>query len=61
MTESIFEDQETVKRLEATYPLGLGNTNDIYEMVEFLLSEKARWITGQQFTVDGGRTINITG
>jgi len=61
MTESIFEDQETVKRMGATYPLGLGHTNDIFEMVEFLLSEKARWITGQQFTVDGGRTINISG
>lgn len=61
MTETIFEDPQTVQRLQATYPLGLGDTNDIFEMVEFLLSEKARWITGQQFTVDGGRTINITG
>lgn len=61
MTESIFEDIELVKKMEATYPLGLGETNDIFEMVAFLLSEKARWITGQQFTVDGGRTINITG
>ena len=61
MTESIFEDQETLQRMEATYPMGLGDTNDIFEMVEFLLSEKARWITGQQITVDGGRTINITG
>lgn len=61
MTESIFEDQETVKRMEATYPLGLGYANDIFEIVEFLLSERSRWITGQQFTVDGGRTINISG
>jgi len=61
MTESIFDDRETAQRMEATYPLGLGDTNDIFEMVEFLLSDKARWITGQQFTVDGGRTINITG
>ncbi len=60
MTESIYEDEETVKRMEATYPLGLGETSDIFEIVDFLLSEKARWITGQQFTVDGGRTINIT-
>jgi len=29
--------------------------------VKFLLSDEARWVTGQQFTVDGGRTINITG
>ncbi|OQA45032.1 MAG: putative 2,4-dienoyl-CoA reductase [Bacteroidetes bacterium ADurb.Bin302] len=61
MTESIYEDEETVKRMEATYPLGLGETSDIFEIVDFLLSEKARWITGQQITVDGGRTINITG
>lgn len=61
MTDSIFDDPETVKRMESTYPLGLGDTNDIFEVVYFLLSEKARWITGQQITVDGGRTINITG
>lgn len=61
MTESIFEDNETVDRMSACYPLGLGNTNDIYEIVEFLLSEKAQWITGQQIIVDGGRSINITG
>ena len=61
MTEAIFEDHETTERIKATYPLGFGETNDILEIVEFLLSTKARWITGQQFTVDGGRTINITG
>lgn len=61
MTEAIFEETETLQRIEKTYPLGLGEPNDIFEMVEFLLSEKARWITGQQITVDGGRTINISG
>ena len=61
MTESIFQNHETVKKMEATYPLGLGLTTDIFEIVDFLLSEKSRWITGQQFTVDGGRTINISG
>jgi NAD(P)-dependent dehydrogenase (short-subunit alcohol dehydrogenase family) len=61
MTQAIFEDQETIERIKATYPLGFGETNDIYEIVEFLLSERSRWITGQHFTVDGGRTINITG
>jgi NAD(P)-dependent dehydrogenase (short-subunit alcohol dehydrogenase family) len=61
MTKDIFDDLERTRRIEATYPLGLGETNDIFEMVEFLLSVKARWITGQQFTLDGGRTINITG
>ena len=61
MTEHMYQDEELVKRMAATYPLGLGEANDIYEVVNFLLSDKARWITGQQCTVDGGRTINITG
>ena len=61
MTESMYQDQELIQRMEATYPLGLGNVTDISNAVEFLLSDKARWVTGQQITVDGGRTINITG
>tara|TARA_R110002073_G_scaffold322276_2_gene498831 strand:+ start:12388 stop:13140 length:753 start_codon:yes stop_codon:yes gene_type:complete len=61
MTQSVFQNEETVERMEALYPLGLGDKVDIFNMVEFLLSDKSRWITGQQFTVDGGRTINISG
>lgn len=60
MTEGMFDDSETLKRLEAEYPLGLGEPSDIASAVEFLLSDKARWITGQQLVVDGGRTVNIT-
>jgi NAD(P)-dependent dehydrogenase (short-subunit alcohol dehydrogenase family) len=37
-----------------THPLGLGHPSDIADAVEFLLSAKARWITGQQLVVDGG-------
>ena len=61
MTEHLFEDTELIERMDATYPLGLGNAKDICGAVKFLLSEDARWITGQQIIVDGGRTINITG
>ena len=61
MTEHMYEDDELIARMASTYPLGLGQTNDIYHAVRFLLSDEARWITGQQLTVDGGRTINITG
>lgn len=60
MTQSIFEDQNILKNLETNYPLGLGQVNDIFEIVDFLISDKSRWITGQQFFVDGGRTINIS-
>jgi NAD(P)-dependent dehydrogenase (short-subunit alcohol dehydrogenase family) len=40
--------------------MGMGELDDIADAVEFLLSEKARWITGQQMTVDGGRTSNMS-
>jgi len=61
MTDNIFDNKEVADRMLLTYPLGLGNAEDIYNMVQFLISDKSRWITGQQFTVDGGRTINLTG
>lgn len=61
MTKSIFENEEVSQRMSAQYPLGIGLPNDIAEAVSFLLSEESRWITGQQLTVDGGRSINITG
>ena len=51
------EDEELFNR---NYPLGAGEPNDIVNAVEFLISAKARWITGQQIVIDGGRSINIT-
>lgn len=61
MTKAIFENEQVSQRMSAQYPLGIGLPNDIAEAVSFLLSEQSRWITGQQLTVDGGRSINITG
>lgn len=60
MTENIYSNEETVKRMEETYPLGAGETDDIATSVKFLLSDESKWITGQQLTVDGGRTINLS-
>ena len=34
--------------------LGIGQPEDISGIVLFLLSDRARWITGQDFVVDGG-------
>ena len=61
LTEHIFQDENLINRMKETYPLGIGETSDIYNVINFLLSDGARWITGQQITVDGGRTVNITG
>ncbi len=61
MTEHIYEDTALAERTNHVCPLGPGTPDDIAGTVSFLISEDARWITGQQLTVDGGRTINITG
>lgn len=60
MTKDIFAKPEMEERFKRDYPLGVGEADDIVHAVEFLLSERARWITGQQFVLDGGRTVNIT-
>jgi len=60
MTASMFDDPGMSERLEADYPLGTGVPSDIADLVEFLLSDRARWITGQQLVADGGRSVNIT-
>lgn len=60
MTKSMYDDPEFKAACEKTHPLGVGSPADIAPMVDFLLSERARWITGQQITIDGGRTIDLT-
>lgn len=37
-------------------PLGIGHADDVCNYVEFLFSDKSKWITGQTLFVDGGRS-----
>lgn len=60
MTKMIFENETVSARMNQDYPLGIGKPNYISDAVLFLLSHKSSWITGQQITVDGGRSINIS-
>jgi len=60
MTEQIYSDPELIARMGKDYPLGLGKAEYVANFVNFLISDEAQWITGQQFIIDGGRTINIT-
>ncbi len=34
-----------------------GNVNDVSQMIDFLISDKSAYITGQSFIVDGGMTV----
>jgi len=60
MTDGLLAEPDVVGKLARDYPLGLGETDDIVSAAEFLVSEQARWITGQQMVIDGGRTANIS-
>ena len=55
----IFDNQPTsfVSRYEAKVPMGrMGNPDDIAPAVSFMLSDEAKYITGQNLIVDGGWT-----
>src|SRR5208282_5078272 len=60
MSEGAFSDPEIVEKLQRDYPLGMGDPNDVADAVAFVLSSSARWLTGQQIAVDGGRTANMS-
>ena len=47
--------QDQINKLEERIPLGtLGTPEDIADAIAFLISEKARYITGTNLTIDGG-------
>ena len=49
-------DPELRKELEAKHLLGLGACTDISHACIYLLSDAAKWVTGQNLIVDGGYT-----
>lgn len=49
---------EQVQEIRDGYPLGLGRPEDAAKAIVFLLSEDARWITGQTLVCDGGRCVS---
>ena len=50
--------QQFLERSKTTHPLGrVGDPREIAELVFFLASEKASWITGATYSIDGGRAL----
>jgi NAD(P)-dependent dehydrogenase (short-subunit alcohol dehydrogenase family) len=43
---------------KTTHPLGrVGSTEEVAELIAFLASDKAGWITGATYEIDGGRAL----
>ncbi len=59
MTEQLFpNEEERMKRLNRI-PLGrFGRAEDIVNAGVFLASDESSWMTGSQFVIDGGITVN---
>lgn len=54
------EDQYAafLEHSKSTHPLGrVGQTYEIAELITFLASERASWITGATYSIDGGRSL----
>lgn len=49
--------REQIDEMKRGYPLGFGQPDEVAGVICFLLSRKARWITGQTIVCDGGHTI----
>lgn len=57
LADKLIASDQVAKQIASMHPMQrLGTPEDIASMTTFLLSEKADWITGQIFAVDGGRS-----
>ncbi len=58
MTQNLFDKMgaEQIELIKKAHPLGLGQPLDVANMIAFLLSDAAKWITGTDMIVDGGYT-----
>lgn len=50
-------DETQRAEFEASYPLGFGCPDNVTGLIAFLLSDKASWMTGQKYIIDGGHLI----
>lgn len=60
MNQSALDDPQELGRKEGAIPWGrAGRAEEVSELVAFLLSEKADYITGSAVTIDGGLSLTI--
>ncbi len=57
-TNTVADYDAFVERSKETHPLGfIGEPKDAAELIAFLVSDRARWITGGLYALDGGRAL----
>ncbi len=57
MSQKILSNETMKKAIENMHPIPkIGEGGDFGELGSFLLSERNKWITGQIFHIDGGRS-----
>jgi NAD(P)-dependent dehydrogenase (short-subunit alcohol dehydrogenase family) len=49
-------DQEYFEKINKLHPLGLGEAEDVANLIAFLFSDMSKWITGSIINIDGGYT-----
>jgi NAD(P)-dependent dehydrogenase (short-subunit alcohol dehydrogenase family) len=56
MITKLFESipESAKENIIAKHPLGLGKPGDVANIIAFLISDEASWITGSEFIIDGG-------
>jgi NAD(P)-dependent dehydrogenase (short-subunit alcohol dehydrogenase family) len=55
LAEGITGNEKALQASRALHPLGrIGEPGEVADLIAWLLSDRSRWVTGQEFGIDGG-------
>jgi NAD(P)-dependent dehydrogenase (short-subunit alcohol dehydrogenase family) len=55
MSARFLRNEKSEEKIRNNNPLNkIGESEDISSLIDFLLSDNSKWITGQNISVDGG-------
>ena len=56
-TPMFIATDENLAKVMAAQPMGIGSAEDVASAAVYLASDDARWVTGTEIIVDGGRSV----